>query len=136
MIHQHRHFAILELSLVLFLDSFGCTSLHYAGAPPPSYNVNDDLKQLAEKFKPGTAVSEYYKNPTPEERDKVILARMVMINLEYLKWLRKVTSEKQLLDTATDVLIMSLNLAATVAGGEGTKTVLSAISAGVAGSKT
>jgi len=59
-----------------------------------------------------------------------------MINLQYLKWLRKITTEKQFLDTATDVLIMSLNLAATAAGGEGTKVILSAISAGVAGSKT
>jgi hypothetical protein len=136
--HPYRRFAVLGLSLVLFLHGFGCTNLRYAGAPPPSYNVNKDLKQLAEQFKPATAVSNYYllPNPTPKDRDVVISARMVMINLEYLKWLRKVTAEKQFLDTATDVLIMSLNLAATAAGGEGTKVVLSAISAGVVGSKT
>jgi len=134
LIHSHRRFAFLGLLLVLFLSSFGCT-LRYAGAPPPSYNVDRDLKQLADHFKPATAVSDYYKNPTPNERDKVISARLVMINLEYLKWLRKITAEKQFLDTATDVLIMSINLAATAAGGEGTKMVLSAISAGIAGSK-
>lgn len=134
--HPYRRFAVLGFLLVLFLHSFGCASLFNAGAPPPSYNVNEDLKQLAGLFKPATAVSEYYKNPTPKERDKVISARMVMINLEYLKWLRKVTAEKQFLDTATDILIMSLNIAATAAGGEGTKVVLSAISAGIMGSKT
>jgi len=137
MIHSHRRFAVLGLSLVLFLHSYGCTNLRYAGAPPPSYNVNKDLKQLAEHFKPATAVSNYYSlpAPTPKDRDVIISARLVMINLEYLKWLRKVTAEKQFLDTATDVLIMSLNIAATAAGGESTKTVLSAISAGVVGSK-
>jgi hypothetical protein len=58
-----------------------------------------------------------------------------MINLEYLKWLRTVTADKQFLDTATDVLVLSLDLAATVAGGETTKTILTAISAGITGSK-
>ena len=138
MIHSHRRFVVLGLSIALFLHSFGCTNLYHAGAPPPSYNVNKDLKQLAEHFKPATAVSNYYAlaTPTSKDRNVVISARLVMINLEYLKWLHKVTAEKQFLDTATDVLIMSLNLAATAAGGEGTKVVLSAISAGVAGSKT
>ena len=136
MIHSHRRFVVLGLSIALFLPSFGCTSLYHAGAPPPSYNVNKDLKELAKKFKPAEAVSNYYSKPTSEERNRVISGRMVMINLEYLKWLRKVNAEKQFLDTATDVLIMSLNIAATAAGGEGTKVVLSAISAGVMGSKT
>jgi hypothetical protein len=134
--HPFRRFAVFGLTLVLFLHSFGCT-LRYAGAPPPSYDVDKDLKALAKKFEPATDISKYYaKEPkTPKDRDEVISARLVMINLEYLKWLRKITAEKQFLDTATDVLIMSLNLAATFAGGEGTKTVLAAISAGVAGSK-
>ncbi|MBM4276621.1 MAG: hypothetical protein FJ130_01910 [Deltaproteobacteria bacterium] len=138
LIHRHGRFAVIGLSLVLFLLTFGCASLRYAGAPPPSYDVDEDLKQLAEHFKPATAVKNYYakSEPTPKDRDVVISARLVMINLEYLKWLRTVTADKQFLDTATDVLILSLNLAAAATGGETAKTVLSAISAGVAGSKT
>jgi hypothetical protein len=124
--------------LVLFLHTFGCTSLRYAGAPPPSYNVDEDLNQLAEHFKPATAVSNYYSlvTPTPGDRDVVISARLVMINLEYLKWLRTVTADKQFLDTAADVLVLSLDLAATITGGKTGKTILSAVSAGVTGSKT
>jgi hypothetical protein len=136
--HPYLRFAVLGLSLVLFLHSFGCTSLRYAGAPPPSYNVDEDLKQLAEYFKPATAVSNYYSlvTPTPKDRDVVISARLVMINLEYLKWLLTVTADKQFLDTAADVLVLSLDLAATITGGKTGKTILSAVSAGVTGSKT
>jgi hypothetical protein len=136
-VRGHRHLGVLGLSLVLLFHTFGCASLRYAGAPPPSYDVDEDLRQLAEHFKPATAVESYYAlpAPTPKDRNTVISARLVMINLEYLKWLRTVTADKQLLDTATDVLNLSLNLAATVTGGETAKTVLSAVSAGVTGSK-
>jgi hypothetical protein len=137
LIYRHRCFAALGLPLILLFHNLGCTTVRYAGAPPPSYNVNEDIMQLAKQFKPATAISDYYAHtpPTPKDRDKVIAARLVMINLEYLKWLRTVTAEKQFLDTAADVLILSLNLAATNAGGAATKAILAAISAWVAGSK-
>ncbi len=130
--------AVIGLPLAFFSLTLGCKSYRYAGAPPPSYDVDADLKQLSQHFKPAVAISNYYAlaNPTRRDRDKVISARLVMINLEYLKWLRTVTADKQLLDTGTDVLILSLNLAATATGGAATKTVFSAISAGVTGSKT
>jgi len=137
-VRRHLHLGVLGLSLALLFHTFGCANLHYAGAPPPSYDVDQDLKQLAEHFKPATAIEAYYalRPPTREARNKVISARLVMINLEYLKWLRTVIADKQLLDTATDVLNLSLNLAATVTGGETAKTVLSAVAAGISGSKT
>ncbi len=117
----------------------GCKSYRYAGAPPPSYDVDADLKQLTKHFSPAISISNYYAlgtNATPRDRNEVISGRLVMINLEYLRWLRTMTADKQLLDTASDVLILSLNLAATATGGATAKTVLSAISAGITGSKT
>lgn len=137
-VRRHCHLGVLGLSLALLCQTLGCASLRDSGAPPPSYDVDQDLRQLAEHFKPATAIESYYAlhDPTPKDRNTVISARLVMINLEYLKWLRTVTADKQLLDTATDVLNLSLNLAATVAGGETAKTALSAVAAGITGSKT
>lgn len=127
------------IALIGIFALCGCKSYRYAGAPPPSYDVDADLKQLSDQFKPATAVSNYYAlgdAATTADRNKVISARLVMMNLQYLKWARTVTADKQLLDTASDVLILSLNLAGTATGGASAKTILAAISAGVAGSKT
>jgi hypothetical protein len=133
---HYRLITIIGLALLVVLQTAGCASFRSAGAPPPSYDVDEDLKQLAEHFKPATSVENFYNNPTKNKRDEVISARLVMINLEYLKWLRTITADKQLLDTATDVLVMSVNLAATATTGATAKTILSAVAAGVTGTKT
>lgn len=125
--------------LFVILCASGCKTYRYAGAPSPSFDVDEDIKQLSDQFKPAVVVSNFYAlggAATTSDRNKVISGRLVMINLEYLKWLRTVTADKQLLDTASDVLILSLNLAATATEGAAVKTVLSAISAGIVGSKT
>lgn len=128
----------LCLWLVLVLPTFGCAFVNhvrYPGAPPPSYDVDADLKQLAEHIQPTTSVEGYYKAPSVAKRNEVIAGRLLMIDLQYLKWLREVCAGKQHFDAATDMLAMSLSLAATAAGAEATKTVLSAIGSGVIGAK-
>jgi hypothetical protein len=130
------------LTLALILGSLiisGCKTHRYAGAPPPAYNVDKDIKELEQVFKQSSSISDFYSSPanqTEAERNKFITGRLVLINLNYYKWLRNVTADKQLLDSASDILVMSLNLAATAVGGKEAKTILSAVSAGVAGSKT
>ena len=137
--NQIRNRTTLALGCLILVCAIGCSTFRYAGAPPPSYDIEGDLKQLSEHFKPAVAISNYYvlgTNATINDRNAVIAGRLVMINLEYLKWLRTVNADKQLLDSASDILILSINLAATATGGATAKTILSAISAGVAGSKT
>jgi hypothetical protein len=58
-----------------------------------------------------------------------------MMNIRYIQFVRKTTSEKQLLDSASDILVLSLNLAGASVGGAAAKTVLAGIAAGVTGSK-
>lgn len=116
--------------------ALGCQSLQ--GAPPPSYDVDLDLEQLRSHFEPAKAISTFYenRNATEADRNKVVVARLVMINLQYLKWIRTMAADRQLADTAAEVLVLTLNLAATATGGAGVKTVLSAVSAGITGSQT
>jgi len=136
-IYPYRVFALLVLSWIMLLIIPGC-SLRYAGAPTPSYNVDDDLAQLADQFKVSSSVSEYYKiaSPTQKDRNKVISGRLVMIDIQYLKWLRTMTADQQLLNTSTDALVISLSLEAMITGGDTAKAVLSALAAGVTGVKT
>lgn len=128
---------LILLTLSLFVG--GCKTHRYAGAPPPAYDVDKDIKQLEVVFKQSSSITNFYSSPgsqTTEERNKFITGRLVLINLQYFKWLRSVTADKQLLDSASDILVMSLNLAGTAVGGAQAKTILAAISAGVAGGKT
>ncbi|MDD5170991.1 MAG: hypothetical protein PHN75_19395 [Syntrophales bacterium] len=69
------------------------------------------------------------------DRNKVIAGRMAMVDLQYLEWLRSINADKQLLDTASDAVTISVSLAASLTGGEMAKSVLSAIAAGVTGIK-
>jgi len=113
----------------------GCQSIRNGGAPDPSFDVDKDLKQLEAKFNNANDIADFYKDPTKNARDSFIAGRLVLMNVRYIQFVRKATSEKQLLDSATDILVLSLNLAGTATGGAAVKTILAAIASGVTGSK-
>jgi len=113
----------------------GCSTLRYGGAPEPSFNVDKDLEQLAKEFEPADSISDFYKNPSVVARNKFVTGRMTMMNIRYIQFIRSLTSEKELLDTAAALLTLSLNIAGASIAAASTKTVLAAISAGVIGSK-
>lgn len=124
------------IAIIVLLATFtGCQSLRYGGAPEPSFNVDNDLEQLAKEYGEAGSITEFYKNPTKEVRDKFISGRLVMMNIRYVQFIRKTTSEKQCLDSAVEILALSLNLAGASVSAAGTKTVLAALAAGVTGSK-
>ena len=112
-----------------------CYSLRYGGAPQPSFDVDKDLEQLAKQFEQADAITGFYRNPSTEGRDKFISGRLVMMNIRYIQFIRQLTSEKQLFDSATEMLKLALSLAGTAVDSAATKTVLSAIVAGLTGSK-
>jgi hypothetical protein len=133
MITKTSLFAVL---FVIGSAAAGCKGPRFAGAPPPAYDVDKDIKELEGVFGQSTSITNFYSNPTEAERNKFITGRLVLINLNYYKWLRNVTADKQLLDSASDILVLSLNLAGAAVGSTEAKTILAAVSAGVAGSKT
>lgn len=113
----------------------GCSTMRYGGAPEPSFDVDKDLERLAQQFEPGDSITEFYKNPSEALRDKFITGRLTLMNIRYIQFIRQLTSERQLLDSAADMLTLGLSLAGTSVSASGTKTVLAAIAAGVTGSK-
>jgi len=122
-------------AIVMASLSAGCSTAWYGGAPEPSFDVNKDLERLAQEFKPADSITDFYKNPNVDLRNKFITGRVTLMNIRYIQFVRKLTSERQLLDSAVAMLTIGLNLAGTTAGSAGTKTILAAIAAGVTGSK-
>jgi hypothetical protein len=113
----------------------GCSTLRYGGAPEPSFDADKDLEQLAKIFEPGASIEEFYKTPTVEARNKFVTGRVTMMNIRYIQFVRRLTTDKQLLDTAGAMLTMGLGIAGASFAAASTKTVLAALSAGVSGSR-
>lgn len=128
---------------LLLTLSCGCQSIRNGGAPDLSFDIDKDLEQLAKHFGEADSINQFYlaaTNGAPDEfveaaRHKFIAGRLVMMNIRYIQFIRKTTSEKQLLDSAADILALSLNLAGASVGSSSAKTVLAGIAAGVTGSK-
>jgi hypothetical protein len=123
------------LTLAIAIGMTGCSTLRYGGAPEPSFDVDKDLEQLAKEFEPADSISDFYKNPSVDARNKFVTGRLTLMNIRYIQFIRSLTSEKQLLDTAAALLTLSLNIAGASIAAASTKTVLAALSAGVIGSK-
>jgi hypothetical protein len=113
----------------------GCSTIRYGGAPEPSFDIDKDLDELSREFAPSVSIETFFKNPSKEARDKFITGRVTLANIQYIKFVRQLTSERQLLDSAASMLTLGLNLAGTAVSAAGTKTILSAIAASVTGSK-
>ena len=116
----------------------GCNPHVLGGGPEPSSDLEADLKAIEAHYGNATAVATALAAETNPEaaRDKLIAGRLVAMNLRYLRFVREVTNQKQAIDSAADILILSLNLAGAALADTTTKTVLAAVSAGVAGSRT
>jgi hypothetical protein len=113
----------------------GCRSIQAGGAPEPSFDIAEDLRQLAEHYERATSIEAFYAQNTVQARNEFIAGRLVAINLRYMQFVRESTSEKQLVDSATDIFIMSLGIAGASFADVTAKTILSAASAGTAGAK-
>lgn len=115
-----------------------CSTMHTGGAPDPSFDINADLVKLSQEFESATNITEFYKTPDDKKvdaRNRFISGRLVQIDLHYLQFIRALTSDKQQLDSATDIANLTLNLAGTLVGGVRAKTNLAAAATGISGTK-
>lgn len=131
------------LCIVVSVLLCGCNSTYYGGAPEPSFDVDRDLKQLAEYFGDADSIKKYYdvkkqgvsNDELKTARDEFITARLTMMNIRYIQFIRQSTSDKQLLDSSVEILGIGLNIAGVSFDSDATKTLLAGIAAGVSGSK-
>lgn len=126
---------VTEAVLSLVLAIAGCSSVRQGGAPEPSFHLDTDIQQLAEQFQTSSSIKGYFASPAKSSRDAFITGRLVLIDLRYLQFIRTITADKQQLDSAADILTLTLNLAGTLTGSSRVKSNLAAVAAGVTGGK-
>lgn len=127
----------------LALCAAGCNSSHYGGAPEQSFDVAEDLEQLAEYFGDADSIEDYHEakkaGASADElkslRNRFISGRLTMMNIRYIQFIRHTTSDKQLLDSAAEITGIGLNIAGVSFASAATKTALAGAAAGVSGSK-
>lgn len=110
----------------------GCAT--YNGRPNEPLNMDKVIKPFAEELennmpKTTTTIS-------PDKRNDYINKLITIIDINYSRFINKLGTEKRTKDMAVDFTQLSLNIAGAAVGGATTKTVLSAISAGVTGSNS
>lgn len=129
---------ILGTLVVLLLTGTSCKTTTSGGMPEPVYSIKKDMQAIKAKYGDDKALETFYNTPPPTTltRNQFISARLALLNISYLEFVRACTADRQLLESATEMLVMGLNLAGTSAEGAAAKTTLAAIAAGVGGSKT
>lgn len=114
----------------------GCSSMRSGGAPDPVFSIQDDLNALKESLSAYASVATYHAGAkTAETRNAFVDARVAMANLAYIQFISDLTADKQQIDTASEMLVLGLNLLGTTATGVRAKGNLAALAAGVSGSK-
>ena len=122
--------------LIATLTLGGCSTVTNPGAPDQSFDIDQDIQELEAIFEQGPTIKDFYASPTEKGRNEFISGRLTLMNIQYIKFIRKFAVEKAQLDTAADILIVGVNLAGTLVGAATTKGILAAISGGTAASRT
>src|SRR5574340_457266 len=123
---------LLILSLLIILS--GCATLG-GGMPTPPFDIEKDLGELKAELQNSMSVKAYYNLPSESSRNKFVSSRLVLINIEYIKYIKNLSAEESQIHAASDILVLSLDIAATAFTPLTTKTTLSAISAGIGGAR-
>ncbi len=129
----NRRFPV-ALALVL---AVGCAAIQNPGAPDQSFDEDKDIQALEEQFGQASAIKQVLAGPqTVATRNQFIAGRLTLINLQYIKFIRKFSASKAQLESAFDLLVTGVGLATTVTGGETVKAALGAVSAGLGATRT
>lgn len=113
-----------------------CSTVTNPGAPDQSFDIDQDIQDLEVVFKRGPTIADFYASPTEIGRNQFISGRLTLMNIQYIKFIRRFAVEKAQLDTAADILVLGVNLAGTLVGAASTKAILAAISGGTSASRT
>lgn len=135
-----HNFKILFMVFAM-VSTMSCGTLPKPGFPDQSLDDLKLIEKLEEIFAKGTEISDYYdttKTPLNErqtKRDMFVTGHMALIDLHYNRFVQRLTINKQSIDTAADIMELGVGLAIPLSGGEETKNILGAISAGITGTR-
>jgi len=103
--------------------------------PNLPFNTEDDLGIVRERLKSYASVKTYYDSPSVWKRNKFIASRLVITNIEYLRFIKNLSAEESQIHAASDILILSLDIVSRAVSPAATKTILSGISSITGGSR-
>ncbi len=108
----------------------GCAVFN--GAPNPIIDVNKTVERYS------VELERLANNPPKECKDVKSATNQALtaLDLRYAEFINDISLEGRTKTTATDFALIGLGLAGTAVGGAGVKTILHAISTGVAGANT
>lgn len=130
---QYFRFAVLFVSALALA---GCGAITKPGAPDQSFDIDQDIQDLEDEFKnKNVTVTGFYADATANNRNRFISGRLTLINIQYIKFIRRFAVEKAQLDSAIDITTIGVGLAVTLVGGESVKAILGAVSTGLTGTK-
>lgn len=112
--------------LVTFLS--GCAGLQ-GGMPNVPFNVEQELGIVSAQLRESASVKIFYDAPSYESRNKFIASRLVITNIEYLKFIKSLSAEETQIHSATDMLVLTLDVVSAAVIPVNTKSILSGLSA-------
>jgi len=129
-------FPILGVASALLILS-GCASAP-GYAPRSAFSLEKDIGELHQEFDTAASIKNYYDTgaETVEKRNKFIAGRLVLYDLEYMRFIARFRLSQAQASTAFDSVALGLGFATSIAGGAHTKSVLGAVTTALTGLRT
>lgn len=125
-----QKFSIVMIALILS----ACSTFN-GGMPNLPYNTEEELAIVKDALKSDASVKSFYDAPTVERRNRFIASRLLITNIEYLKFIKAMSVEESQIHSASEILVLSLDVASTAFTPVKTKTILSALSSITGGTR-
>lgn len=98
----------------------GCQTIRNGGSPPPSFESEAETLALAKRVGAATSMDDFFAASAEKRvdaRNRFVLGKLMLIDLEYIKYIRALSADRQHLDSASALAAMTINLATTLVGG-------------------
>src|SRR5262245_54568247 len=134
---MRSRFPIGPLFLIGLLATLACGCRSISGYPKQPVKTEDEIKALAPYFSAEVIKTFQSKDLAGKTayRNEVVEGRLRAVNLYYLQLEKALTVERNVESMAVDFAVIGTSLAASIVGGEQTKSVLALISGGLVAAK-
>ena len=126
-----------SLCMMLLVIVAGCHQDPFAPGAPPF--LDSTRTELIKKYNDWPKVIDEYEHADAAsrqtKRDRIVEDLLTLVDTKYYDFRRSLYTGRAVTDLGFDLTNLGLSFAATISGGEQTKTILSALIAGVTGTK-
>ena len=131
-----RHAAILSCGIILAVSILSaCHTGISKGRPQPLAFQDKLTKALIDKYSQPGAIPSDGTNNTEDKRNEVLNDLLYLTDVNYYKFTGGLYQGRAVFDTTSDLAMLGLGGAGALTPAAGTKAILAAISAGIAGSR-